>query len=70
MATTYADYSAYQAIRDEKHLSDYAVAKETGIATATISSWKQGVYEPKVDKLTAIAQFLDVPLEKLLSVKE
>ncbi len=27
----------------------YQVAKDTGIATSTLSEWKKGTYKPKVD---------------------
>lgn len=70
MAKTYADYSAYSKFRDEKGMTDYSVAQETGIATATMTNWKQGVYAPKIDKLLKIANVLNVPLESLLAVKE
>lgn len=63
-------YQRYAKLRDEKGLTDYAVAKETGIATATLSCWKNGEYEPKIDKLYAIAQFFGVPIEYFLSKEE
>lgn len=59
-------YEKYATLRDEKGVTDYWVAKETGIATATLSSWKQGIYTPKLDKIVLIANVLDVPLEALL----
>jgi len=59
-------YEKYALLRDEKGVTDYWVAKETGIATATLSSWKQGIYTPKLDKIVLIAKVLDVPLEALL----
>lgn len=62
-----ASYPAYEKIRTQKGVTDYAVAQATGVATATISSWKSGVYAPKIDKLMAIAQYLDVPIESLLA---
>ncbi|MBO6208398.1 MAG: helix-turn-helix transcriptional regulator [Lachnospiraceae bacterium] len=59
-------YNKYAKLRDEKGLTDYAVAKETGISTATMSSWRNGVYTPKADKLLTIAEFFGVPLEYFL----
>ena len=38
------------------------VSKGTGIATATLSTWKKGKYTPKNDKLQLIANFFSVPL--------
>lgn len=60
-------YNKYAKIRDERGYTDYYVAKETGIATATMTDWKMGRYVPKVDKLMKIARLLEVPLEDLLS---
>lgn len=56
-------YQKYAKLRDDKGVTDYEVAKQTGIATATLTSWKQGAYTPKVEKLMLIAQYFGVPLE-------
>jgi transcriptional regulator with XRE-family HTH domain len=39
------------------------VAKDTGINTATFTSWKQGKYTPKQDKLQIIADYFGKPLD-------
>ena len=44
-------YEKYASIRDAKGVSDYQVWKDTGIATATLSDWKNGISKPKTDKL-------------------
>ena len=62
-------YERYAKLRDERGLTDYAVSKETGISTATLSCWKNGEYEPKVDKMLILANFFDVSIEYLLSGK-
>lgn len=41
------------------------VSKATGISTATLTSWKQGKYTPKQDKLQLIADYFNVPLQYL-----
>ena len=46
------------------------VTKETGISTATLTSWKQGKYTPKQDKLQLIADYFNVSLEYLMTGKE
>jgi len=43
------------------------VSKATGISTATLTSWKQGKYTPKNDKLQKIANYFGVTLEYLLA---
>ena len=56
-------YEKYASLRDKKGVTDYEVSKQTGIATATLTSWKQGVYTPKVDKLLLLADYFEVPLD-------
>lgn len=51
-------YSNYCIARDKCGFTDYKVAKETGIGTATMSNWKNGKYVPKTDKIQKIAEFL------------
>jgi transcriptional regulator with XRE-family HTH domain len=70
MAKSYADYSAYETIKNAKGMTDYAVAKESGVTTATLTSWKQGAYTPKVDKLLKIAEVLGVSLDELLTIEK
>ena len=60
-----ATYNRYACLRDAKGYSDYRIAKETGIGTATISDWKNGLSVPKADKLLLIARVLDVQMEDL-----
>lgn len=43
------------------------VSKATGISTATLTSWKQGKYTPKMDKLQIIADYFHVSVEYLTS---
>lgn len=59
-------YEKYERIRDEEHLTNYRVSKDTGIATATLSDWKNGVSKPKVDKLKILANYLGVTIEDFL----
>lgn len=63
-------YSKYAKLRDERGLTDYAVSKETGIATATLSCWKNGEYKPKADKLLILAKFFGVSIESLLDEED
>lgn len=59
-------YSNYAKLRDERGLTDYKVSLDTGVSTAALSSWKNGKYVPKADKLLLIAKYFNVPLETLL----
>lgn len=55
-------YEKYARLRDEKGVTDYEVAKGTGVTTATLSNWKYGRYAPKVDKLKIIDDYFGVPI--------
>ena len=47
-------------------MTAYKLSKETGILTATLSSWKKGTYVPKGDKLQVIASYFGVTVDWLL----
>lgn len=59
-------YENYQEIRDKIGMTDYAVAKRSGVSKSTFSDWKSGRCCPKSDKLLKIAAALDIPIEVLL----
>ena len=52
-------YENYCIVRYKMGYTDYKVAKETGIGTATMSNWKNGKYVPKSDKIQKIATLLN-----------
>ena len=60
-----SEYENFEKIIKGKGITAYRVAKETGITTATLTSWKQGKYTPKMDKLQKIADYLGVTLGEL-----
>ena len=51
---------------EKNHKTSYQVAKETGVSTATLSSWKNGYYTPKADKLKLLADYFGVNIEYFL----
>ena len=55
-------YARYERLRKEKGVTDYEVSKATGISTATLSSWKTGVYTPKIEKFLLLARYFGVPV--------
>ena len=59
-------YEKYASIRDAKGVSDYQVWKDTGIATATLSDWKNGISKPKTDKLKILADYFMVSIDDFL----
>lgn len=58
-------YKRFEELLEKHTVTAYRVSKETGISTATLTSWKQGVYTPKREKLKVIADYFSVPLEYL-----
>ena len=60
-------YENYVRFRDMKGMSDADVARESGIAATTLSAWKRGEYTPKLQKLQAIANCLDISLNTLIN---
>lgn len=59
-------YEKYIALRDEKGVTDYAVAMATGIGVSTFSDWKSGRSKPKIEKLVKIAEYFGVTIEELI----
>ena len=59
-------YARFLSIIEKQGMSPYKVAKNTGIATATLSDWKNGISKPKTDKLKKIADYFGVSIEYFL----
>lgn len=59
-------YERYKTLRDNKGVTDYRVATDTGITKSTFTDWKNGRSAPKVDKLKALASYFGVPIEYFL----
>lgn len=60
-------YQKYVELKNALNVTDYAVSKATGISTATLTNWKYGRYNPKVDKLKILADYFGVSIEYFLS---
>ena len=63
-------YDVFERLCQEKGVKPYHVSKETGVATATLTEWKNGTYTPKTEKLQKIADFFGVTIDYLLTGKE
>ena len=63
-------YSVFEKLLKEKGVTAYKVAKDTGVTTATLSSWKTGRYEPKPEKLKILADYFGVSVDYLMTGKE
>ena len=55
-------YENFAYLCEKKGVKPGQVSKETGVSTATLTSWKQGKYTPKQEKLNLIAKYFEVPL--------
>lgn len=56
-------YEKFEALLKKYGVTAYRVSKETGVTTATLTSWKQGKYTPKREKLQKIADYFGVTVE-------
>ncbi|MGE7613479.1 helix-turn-helix domain-containing protein [Paenibacillus sp. NPDC101420] len=63
-------YEIFEELLMKNNVTPYRVAKETGITTATFTSWKQGKYTPKQDKLQKIADYFGVNIEYLMGTEK
>lgn len=63
-------YSVFEKLLKDRGITAYKVAKDTGVTTATLSSWKTGRYEPKPEKLKIIADYFGVSLDYLMTGEE
>lgn len=59
-------YEKFQQLLDKTDKTAYQVSKDTGVSTATLSSWKNGNYVPKLEKLKILADYFNVPIEYFL----
>lgn len=61
-------YEKYAEIRDKRGMTDYTVAKETGISASTFSEWKRGMYVPKLDKIAKICKLFCVSIDDIAEI--
>ena len=61
-------YERYADLLKKRKISNYKVAKDTGISQATLSDWKNGKSTPKQDKLQILADYFQVSLNYLLGI--
>lgn len=63
-------YKVFETLLEKNNETPYKVAKETGVSTATLTEWKKGTYEPKIEKLMLIADHFGVPVTVFLDAKK
>lgn len=57
-------YEKFKAIAKDKSM--YQISKETGISQSTLSDWKLGKSNLKIDKLKILAEYLGVEVSVLI----
>lgn len=62
-------YEDFEKLCEERGVRVSEVAKATGISPTTFSEWKKGKYTPKMDKMTRIAEYFDVPVDQISGIR-
>lgn len=60
-------YEKILKLMEEKGLTAYRVAKDTGISQVSFSDWKSGRSKPSLDTLIILSRYFGVTLEELIS---
>ena len=55
-------YNKYEALLKKTGKTSYQVSKDTGIGENTLSQWKTGRSNPKINKLKILAEYFGVPI--------
>lgn len=63
-------YDKFVQLLQDRKLTAYKVARDTGISQSTLSDWKTGRATPKADKLLILARYFNVSIEFFLTDKE
>ncbi len=59
-------YEKFAELLEKHQVTPYKVSSDTGVSTATLSDWKNGKYNPKIDKLQILADYFGVPVTYFL----
>lgn len=57
-------------LRQEKHIGQEELAKRIGVSKGLISLWENGLREPKMSNIMAIAKFFDVSVDYLVGFND
>lgn len=53
-------------VLQDRNITAYKLAKETGIHQSTISQWKSGLQKPSLEAAEKVADYLDCSVDYLL----
>jgi len=57
-------------LREEKGIGQVELAEKLSVSKGIISLWENGLREPKLSNLIAIAKFFDVPIDFLAGLSD
>lgn len=63
-------YNIFEKLLSDRGVTAYQVSKATGISTGSLTDWKKGRSQPKIDKLQKIADYFGVSVDYLLGNEE
>lgn len=55
-------YEKLQKLMEDRHIKPAELSRATGIAASSLSDWKSGRSNPKLDKLQILADYFGVPV--------
>lgn len=61
-------YETFEKLMKLKGVNASEVSRETGISRTFFSEWKNGKYNPKMDKLQKIAKYFGVPVSMFTEI--
>ena len=59
-------YEIFERLCEQRGVTAYRVAKETGVSTSSLTNWKKGRYVLKADKMKKIADYFGVSVDYLM----
>ena len=57
-------------LRNEKHISQVELAKQTGLSKSAIARWELGLTEPTATALTKLSEYYGVTVDFLLGLTD
>ncbi|MGN1200722.1 MAG: helix-turn-helix domain-containing protein [Candidatus Caccovivens sp.] len=57
-------------LRQEKHIGQVELAKQIGVSNGIISLWENGLREPNMSSLIALAKFFNVSIDYLVGLEK
>ncbi len=57
-------------LRKSKNIGQVALAEKIGVSKGIISLWENGLREPSMTSLIALAKFFDVSIDYLVGIRD